>query len=98
MNTRPPRDRDGALVELERDRTGHALLRHGHERVVRVALGGPPTALIHEIRIARRDEVLRRERTPIEHELLELGVRRVQEGAAGRLVYATGLHTDEAIL
>ena len=68
------------------------------EGVVRLALGGPPAALVHEIGVARGDDVLGRERAAIEHELLELGVRRVEQGAARRLVHAARLHADHAIL
>jgi hypothetical protein len=60
--------------------------------------GRPPAALVHEVSIARRDEVLRCERLAIEHELLELGVRGVEQRAARRLVHTTRLHADHAIL
>ena len=65
-----------ALVQAQRDRAGDALLRDVHERVVRLALRRPPAALVHEVRVARRDEVLGRERAAVEHELLELASAR----------------------
>ena len=91
-------DGDGSLAEAQRDRAGDALLRRVDERVVRLALGGPPATLVHEVRVARRDEILGGESAAIEHELLELGVRELEQRAAGGLVDAAGLHSDEAIL
>ena len=90
-------DRRRALEQAQRDRAGDALLRDVDERVVRFALGGPPAALVHEVGVARRDQVLRGERAAVEHELLELRVRRVEQRAARRLVDAARLHADHAI-
>ena len=91
-------DRDGALEQAQRDRAGDALLGGVDERVVRLALGRPPAALVHEVRVARRDEILGRERAAVEHELLELAVRRVEQRAARRLVHAARLHSDQPVL
>src|SRR5262249_43935192 len=87
-----------SLEQAQRHGAGDTLLRDGDERIVRLAFRGPPTALVHEIRVAWRDEVLRRERPTIEYELLELRVRRVQQRTARRLINAARLHADEAIL
>src|SRR5438105_417190 len=64
-------DGNSALVQLERYGTGDALLRDSYKGVVGLALGSPPSSLVHEIRIAGRDQILRGERATIEHELLE---------------------------
>src|SRR3569623_2995224 len=90
-------DRDRTLEETQRDRTGDSLLRCADERVVGLALGRPPAAFVHEIRVARRDEILGGECAAVEHELLELGVRELQQRAAGGLVNAEGFHSDQAI-
>ena len=87
-----------ALVQPERHGARETLLRDVHERVVRLALGRPPASLVHEIGIAGRDEILGRQRAAVEHELLELGVGRVEQGTARRLVHAARLHADHAIL
>src|SRR6478672_10664318 len=53
-------DGERALVEAKRDRSGDALLGHAHERVVRLTLSGPPATLVHEIGVARGDDILGR--------------------------------------
>jgi hypothetical protein len=45
-----------------------------------------------------RHLVLERERATVQHHLLELAVRRVQQRAARRLVHAARLHADHAVL
>ena len=86
------------LYRRRATRAGDALLRDGDEGVVRLAFRRPPAALVHDVRVPRRDEVLGRERATIEHELLELTVRGVEQGTARRLVDAARLHADHAIL
>jgi len=81
---------DAALVEPEGDRAGDALLCDGHEGVVRFALRRPPPALVYEVGVSGRDEVLGSERLAIQHKLLELGVRSIEQGAAGQLTTTSG--------
>src|SRR6185437_4305857 len=87
-----------ALVEAERDRTGYGFLRHVDERVVRFALDRPPASFVHQVGVARGDEVLGCESATIERELLELAVRCVEQSTTRRLVDAARLHADETIL
>src|SRR6476659_4507610 len=58
-----------ALEQAQRHRAGDALLRDVHEGIVRLALGRPPPALVHEVGVARRDEIFGRERRAFQHEL-----------------------------
>src|SRR5213593_2690034 len=91
MLARTTGNRYSALVQLERHGAGDAFLRHGDKGVVRFALGGPPSSLVHEIRISRCDQILRRQCATVEHELLELGVGGVEQGTAGRFVHSARL-------
>jgi len=49
-----------------------ALLRHIDERIIRLALRRPPSALVDKIRVPGSDEILRRQRATIEDQLFEL--------------------------
>src|SRR5207247_169571 len=91
-------DGNTTLVQLQRHGAAYPFLRHADKGVVGFAFRGPPSPLVHEIRIARGDQILRGECATIEHELLELGMRSVEQGAARRFIYSSRLHADETIL
>src|SRR5687768_2127200 len=85
---RPSGDDGIALVQLEANRTGDPLLRAVDERIEGLTFRRPPAALVHQIRVARGDLILQRERAPVERDLLQLTVCRVEQRAARRLVDA----------
>src|SRR5207253_8965624 len=62
-----------------------------------LALGRPPAPVVYHVGVAEGHLVLQAQGAPVEHQLLELAVRGVEQGAAGRLVHAAGLHSHEAI-
>src|SRR3954470_3727048 len=64
----------------------------------RLLVQSSTATFVDEVRITRPDEILGGKRAAVEHELLELGVRAVEQRSARRLVDASGLHADETIL
>src|SRR2546423_130361 len=80
-------DGRGSLEQLECHRSCHSLLGDVHECVVCFTLGCPPPAFIDEICVSRRDGILCGESAAIQHELLQLAVRRVEKSSAWRFVY-----------
>src|SRR4051812_44549782 len=89
--------RSRALEQPERDGSRYPLLGDVDESVVRVALGRPPASLVDQVGVPWCDEVLRGEGSTIEHELLELAMGGVEQGATRRLVDTARLHADESI-
>ncbi len=86
------------LVELEAHRALDILLAPVDERLQHLALGGVPEAVIDELGVARHQLVLEMRRAAVEGDAFDAAMRRVQDGAAGRLVDAARLHADEAVL
>src|SRR5213596_4402953 len=75
----PSRDREAALEELQPHRTGHPLLRARDRGIERIPLRRPPATVVHQVGIAERELVLEAERAPVEHQLFQLAVRRMQQ-------------------
>src|SRR5256885_14541246 len=91
-------DREAALVQFEPPRAGDALGGAGGGGVERRPLGGPPAPVVYQVGVTQGQLVLEAQRAAVEHQLLELAVRGVQQGPARCLVHATGLHADQAVL
>src|SRR2546422_3240794 len=78
----PSRDREAALEELQPHRTGHPLLRARDRGIERIPLRRPPATVVHQVGVAERKLILEAERAPVEHQLFQLAVRRMQQRAA----------------
>src|SRR5207245_940682 len=70
----------------------------GDRGIERIPLRRPPATVVHQVGVAERKLVLEAERAPVEDELFQLAVRRMQQRAAGRLVDAAGFHPDQPVL
>src|SRR5437773_2489220 len=70
----------------------------GDGGVERLPLRRPPAAVVHQVGVAERQLVLEPQGAPVEHHLLELAVRRMQQRAARRLVDTARFHADQPVL
>ena len=73
-------------------------LRHVDQCVESRLFRTPPPAFVHEPGITHRDFILQFERAPIEDQLLEFAVRRVEQGTARRFVDAPRLEAHDPVL
>src|SRR5690606_21665678 len=88
---------DVALVELETDGAGDALLGLVNEGLQGLALGGEPEAVVNELGVFRDERVAQVLDLAVEGEGFELLVRLHEDGAARGLIDAAALHADEAV-
>src|SRR5215472_7330920 len=91
-------DSGEALIELQPDRTLDMLLALVDEGLQHLALGREPEAVIDELGVARHQLVLEVRGAAIQGDALDAAMRRLQDGAARRLIDAARLHADEAVL
>ena len=92
------RDINVALVERERHRPVHVVLRACDECLERLAQRREPQSEVDDLGILQSDVLLEVRQLAIETERFQFAMRRQQQRAAGRLVAAARLDADEAVL
>src|SRR5688572_31464984 len=73
------RDDDISLVEAQRHRAGHTLLRYRDECVVRLAFGRAPPLPAPDVGVAWSEQVFRPERSPREHHPIQCRMRGIHQ-------------------
>src|SRR3989442_1147146 len=91
-------DDDVALVEPDPHRARDVARALVHQGLERLALGREPEAVVDHLGVARHEGVAQMEHLAVERERLERPARDVHDRAAGCLVYAPRLHSDEPVL
>src|SRR5213593_4333704 len=91
-------DDDVALVEPDPHRARDVARALVHQGLERLALGREPEAVVDHLGVAWHEGVAQMERLAVERERLERPARDVHDRAAGCLVHAPRLHSDEPVL
>ena len=88
----------GALEELHADFAGDELLAFGDGGLKHFAFGRVPEAVVDQAGVGRDEAVAQEHDLAVHRDLLKAAVRGVEDGAAGGLVHAAGLHAHETVL
>src|SRR5690606_14984549 len=77
---------------------GDILLRLGHQRLERLALGGEPETVVDELGVFRNERIAQVHHLAIHRETLHLAVSGEEDTAPGSLVDPAALHPDKTVL